>query len=306
MWETIIIQPFVNALLLINSLVNNFGISIILFTILIRLITHPLTVQQFKLTKSMQVMQEDPRYKKMQEKYKNDKDKLSQEQMKFYKEFGVNPLGSCLPTVIQLPLILGLYQSVTKTMAASPLELTRLQQIIYPRLLDASKLLPLENQFLWMDLGQPERINIFGLAIPFLAILVVATTFLQSKLIQPPSSGNDQSAMISNSMSIYMPILMGFMAYSLASGLAIYFLTSNVFGIIQYALLGRANWANIFPFLKKKEDEQPGKKKSQIVDAKAESVPETVEEPEAPTKKADHSTKRSTTKQMRPKMKKKK
>lgn len=306
MWETIIIQPFVNALLLINSLVNNFGISIILFTILIRLITHPLTVQQFKLTKSMQVMQEDPRYKKMQEKYKNDKDKLAQEQMKFYKEFGVNPLGSCLPTVIQLPLILGLYQSVTKTMAASPLELTRLQQIIYPRLLDASKLLPLENQFLWMDLGQPERINIFGLAIPFLAILVVATTFLQSKLIQPPSSGNDQSAMISNSMSIYMPILMGFMAYSLASGLAIYFLTSNVFGIIQYALLGRANWANIFPFLKKKEDEQPGKKKSQIVDAKAESVPETVEEPEAPTKKADHSTKRSTTKQMRPKMKKKK
>ena len=78
MWETIIIQPFVNALLLINSLVNNFGISIILFTILIRLITHPLTVQQFKLTKSMQVMQEDPRYKKMQEKYKNDKDKLKQ------------------------------------------------------------------------------------------------------------------------------------------------------------------------------------------------------------------------------------
>jgi len=306
MWETIIIQPFVNALLLINSLVNNFGISIILFTILIRLITHPLTVQQFKLTKSMQTMQEDPRYKKMQEKYKNDKDKLAQEQMKFYKEFGVNQLGSCLPTVIQLPLILGLYQSVTKAMAASPLELTRLQQIIYPRLLDASKLLPLQNQFLWMDLGQPERINVFGLAIPFLAVLVVATTFLQSKLIQPPSSGNDQSAMISNSMSIYMPILMGFMAYSLASGLAIYFLTSNVFGIIQYALLGRANWANILPFLKKKEDEQPGKKKSQIVDAKAENVPETVEEPEAPTKKTDDRTKRSTTKQMRPKMKKKK
>ena len=304
MWETIIIQPFVNALLLINSLVNNFGISIILFTILIRLITHPLTVQQFKLTKSMQTMQEDPRYKKMQEKYKNDKDRLAQEQMKFYKEFGVNPLGSCLPTLIQLPLILGLYQSVTKAMAASPLELTRLQQIIYPRLLDASKLLPLENQFLWMDLGQPERINVFGLAIPFLAILVVATTFLQSKLIQPPSSGNDQSAMISNSMSIYMPILMGFMAYSLASGLAIYFLTSNIFGIIQYALLGRANWSNIFPFLKKKEDEKEGKKKTEIVDAKAQSVSETVEEPVVPEIKASDRNKHQSTKQMRPKMKK--
>lgn len=278
MWETIVIQPFLNVLLLINSLVGNFGISIILFTILIRLLTHPLTVQQFKATKSMQTLQEDPRYKKMQEKYKDDKDRLAQEQMKLYKELGINPLGSCLPTLIQLPLILGLYQSVTRAMAASPLELFRLEKIIYPGLINAAELLPLQNRFLWMDLGQPERLTIFGIAIPFLAILVVATTYLQSKLIQPPTSGaeNDQGAMISKSMSIYMPILMGFMAYSLASGLAIYFLTSNVFGIFQYALLGRANWSNILPFIKKKEDgQQPEKANPQIVDAKVEDAPKT-------------------------------
>lgn len=280
MWDTLVIQPFVNVLLLINSLVGNFGISIILFTLLIRLLTHPLTVQQFKATRSMQTLQDDPRYKKMQEKYKNDKEKLAQEQMKLYKELGINPLGSCLPTLIQLPLILGLYQSVTRAMAASPVELFRLEQIIYPGLVNAAELLPLENQFLWMDLGQPERITILGLSIPFLAILVVATTFLQSKLIQPPSSGsNDQGAMISKSMSIYMPILMGFMAYSLASGLAIYFLTSNVFGIVQYALLGRANWSNIFPFLKKKDDGQkPDKKAPEIIEAEAEDVDEPAEE----------------------------
>lgn len=280
MWDTLVIQPFVNVLLLINSLVRNFGVSIILFTLLIRLLTHPLTVQQFKATRSMQTLQDDPRYKKMQEKYKNDKEKLAQEQMKLYKELGINPLGSCLPTLIQLPLILGLYQSVTRAMAASPVELFRLEQIIYPGLVNAAELLPLENRFLWMDLGQPERITIFGLSIPFLAILVVATTFLQSKLIQPPSSGsNDQGAMISKSMSIYMPILMGFMAYSLASGLAIYFLTSNVFGIIQYALLGRANWSNIFPFLKKKEDGQkPEKGTPEIIEAEAEDVSESAED----------------------------
>lgn len=306
MWETIIIQPFTNALLLINSLVNNFGISIILFTILIRLITHPLMARQFKTTKAMQEMQADPRYKKMQEKYKNDKEKLAQEQMKYYKEFGVNPMSSCLPTLVQLPLILGLYQSVTRAMAASPYEMVNLEQIVYPRLLDASKILPLQNQFLWMDLGQPERIYIFGLAIPFLAILVVATTFLQSRLIQPPSTGDDQAAMISNSMSIYMPILMGFMAYSLASGLAIYFLTSNIVGIVQYALLGRANWSNIIPFLKKKEDEGSGKKKSGVVDAKAKDVEETIEEEKTPKKKLTDRTKSTTTKQMRPKMKKNK
>jgi len=275
MWTTIVIQPFVNVLLLINSLVHNFGVSIILFTILIRLLTHPLTVQQFKATKSMQKLQEDPRYKKMQEKYKNDKERLAQEQMKLYKEHGVNPMGSCLPTLIQFPLIIGLYQSVIRAMAASPYELFRLERIVYPWLNNAAKLLPLENQFLWMDLGQPERINLFGLSIPFLAILVVITTFLQSKLIQPPSDGNDQAAMMTKSMSIYMPLLMGYMSYSLASGLALYFLASNVFGIVQYSLLGRSDWSNILPFLKKDEDkkETQDKGKTVVLEAEAEDVP---------------------------------
>lgn len=298
MWDTIVIQPFVNVLLLISSLVNNFGVSIILFTILIRLLTHPLTVQQFKATKAMQDLQEDPRYKKIQEKYKNDREKLAQEQMKLYQEKGVKPLGSCLPTLIQLPLILGLYQSVTRAMASSPLELFKLQNIIYPRLINAAEVLPLENQFLWMDLGQPERVNIFGLSIPFLAILVVATTFLQSKLLQPPSSGNDQAAMMSKSMSIYMPILMGFMAYSLASGLALYFLTSNVFGIIQYALLGRANWSNILPFLKKEKG--PEKDQPDIVEVEAEDIPEPVED----DPKAQSSKRQTMPKRKRPKLKK--
>jgi len=186
-------------------------------------------------------------------------------------------------------------------MAASPLELFKLQNIIYPRLINAAELLPLENQFLWMDLGQPERINLFGVSIPFLAILVVATTFLQSKLLQPPSSQNDQAAMMSKSMSLYMPILMGFMAYSLASGLAIYFLTSNVFGIIQYAILGRANWSNVLPFLKKKDKETPPEKgKLEVVDVKAEDVPEPVEEEQ----EAGSQKKQTMPKRKRPKRKK--
>jgi YidC/Oxa1 family membrane protein insertase len=266
-----------------------------------------LTVQQFKATQKMQSLQDDPRYKKMQTKYKNDKDRLAQEQMKLYKELGINPLGSCLPTLIQLPIILGLYQSVTRAMAASPTELFRLEQIIYPRLINAANLLPLENRFLWMDLGQPERVTIFGLSIPLLAILVVATTFLQSKLLQPPTSANDQGAMISKSMSIYMPVLMGFMAYSLASGLAIYFLTSNIFGIFQYAILGRANWANLFPFLKKKDEEKDKDKgKAEIVDATAKDVAETEEEPlEEP--EPDRTGKKPTmSKKKRPKRKKRK
>jgi YidC/Oxa1 family membrane protein insertase len=187
-----------------------------------------------------------------------------------------------LPTLIQLPIILGLYQSVTRAMAASPLELFNLQQIIYPKWINAAKLLPLENQFLWMDLGQPERVSLFGLSIPLLAILVVVTTYVQSKLIQPPSSPDNQAAMMTNSMNIYMPILMGFMAYSLASGLAVYFLTSNLFGIAQYAILGRANWSNILPFLKKKGDDAGAGGKGKVVDAKVKPAPEPVKQKPAP------------------------
>ena len=303
MWNTIVIQPFVNVLLLINSLVHNFGVSIILFTVLIRLLTHPLTVQQFKATKAMQSLQEDPRYKKIQEKYKDDKEKFAEEQMKLYKELGVNPMGSCLPTLIQLPLILGLYQSVTRAMAASPYELFQLERIVYPWMNNAAKLLPLENQFLWMDLGQPERLNVFGIAIPLLAILVVITTFLQSRLIQPPSSDrNDQTAMITNSMNIYMPLLMGYMSYSLASGLALYFLASNVFGIVQYTLLGRSNWSNVLPFLKKKDTtkDTPQKAKPVVVDAEVKEEPK----PNKSTSKSASESKMHMPKKKRPKRKK--
>lgn len=273
MWDTIVIQPFVNVLLLINSLVNNFGISIILFTLLIRLITHPLTVKQFKATQGMQQLNSDPRYKKIQEKYKDDKERLSQEQMKLYKEMGINPMGSCLPTLIQFPLILGLYQSVTRAMAASPFELFRLEQSIYPGFINPAQVLPLQNRFLWMDLGQPERLMVFGVGIPILTILVVITTYLQSKLIEPPSTGGDQGAMMAKSMNIYMPLLMGFMAYSLASGLALYFLASNVIGITQYAILGRANWSNVLPFVKKKQSAPKDDQKTpKIVDVVAEEV----------------------------------
>jgi YidC/Oxa1 family membrane protein insertase len=301
MWETIIIQPFTNVLILINALVNNFGISIILFTILIRLLTHPLTVKQFKATQGMQKLQEDPRYKKMQEKYKDNREKLAQEQMKLYKELGINPMGSCLPTIIQFPIIIGLWQSVNRAMAASPMELYKLEQLIYPFVKNIGNVLPLNNNFLWMNLGQPERLVIGGIGIPFLAILIVISTFLQSKLLQPSSSANDQAAMMNKSMSIYMPLLMGFMAYSYASGLALYFLASNIFGIVQYAILGRANWSNILPFLKKKDDQVAEPKNVKIVEAEVKDIPE-IEEAE-PIKDSE-TTQRKLTKRMRPKRKK--
>ncbi len=254
MWDAIIIAPFINVLLFIYNLIGqNFGVAIILFTILIRLVTHPLTVQQMKGTQGMQEFQKDPRWIEAQEKYKGDKEKLAAEQMRLYKELKINPAASCLPLIIQFPIIIGLYQAIIQSMAKTPLDLFNLVRHIYPGFLDIAQLIPLNNNFLWMDLGQPERLNLpflpFG--IPVLAILVVITTYLQSKLMTPPSANpKDQTAQMTSMMNLYMPIFMGWMAWTLASGLALYFVISNVFGILQYALLGKANWKNLLTFKK--------------------------------------------------------
>jgi YidC/Oxa1 family membrane protein insertase len=104
-WSTLILDPMINSLIWIYSgLAQNFGLAIIVFTILVRLITYPLTASQIKSTKAMQDMQKSKKWQDMQKKHKGDREKLAQEQMKLYKEEGVSPFGSCLPTLIQFPV----------------------------------------------------------------------------------------------------------------------------------------------------------------------------------------------------------
>jgi YidC/Oxa1 family membrane protein insertase len=264
MWDTLFITPSINILLFIYNLIGrNFGLAIILFTILIKLITHPLTAKQIKSSKALTDLQNDKEWLEIQKKYKNDKNKLAEEQMRLYKQRGVSPFASCLPTLIQLPIIIGLYQSIIQTMGNAPLQLINLVSRISPWLVntfsfipwlkDPISLIPLNSHFLWMDLGKPERLYIPGLefsgspfGIPVLAILVVVTSYFQSKLMSPPSA-DPQSKQMSGMMNIYMPLLMGWFAFSFASGLALYFFVSNIIGVIQYALLGRINLRSILP-----------------------------------------------------------
>ncbi len=251
MWDLLIIHPFTNLLLWIYDLLgpgpHMFGVAIILFTILIRLITWPLNTQQLKSAKVMQDLQNDKEWQDIQKKYAKDRERLAQEQMRIYRERGINPFASCLPTLIQFPIIIGLYQSIIRALAATPLGLLQLARSIYP-FMNIAGIIPINSKFLWMDLGSPEHINVFGLALPSLAIIVALTTYLQTKLTMPPSTNpNDQTAAMNSMMSIYMPLLLGYFALSFASGLAVYFITSNVLGIVQYAAMGRVQWRNLLP-----------------------------------------------------------
>jgi len=247
MWD-LFISIFINILLWIYNIIGqNFGIAIILFTILIRIVTWPLNAQQMKGAKAMQDLQNDKEWQAIQKKYAKDKEKLAQEQMRIYREKGINPFGSCLPTLIQFPIIIALYQSIIRALASTPLDLLKLSRSINTDFLDVANLIPLNSKFLWMNLGQPEPYYI-------LAIVVAATTYIQSKLTLPPSTNpNDQSAAMGQSMTITMPLMLGWFALTFPSGLAVYFITSNLLGIVQYAAQGKANWSNLLPKSMRKE-----------------------------------------------------
>src|SRR5512141_1468741 len=262
MWE-LFISIFTSVLLWIYDVVgHNFGVAIVLFTILIRLVTWPLNAQQMKGAPAPPELQNDKEWLDIQKKYAKDKEKQAQEQMRIYRERGINPFGSCLPTLIQFPIIIALYQSITRALAVTPLGLLQLSRSASAfSFLDVSKLIPLNSKFLWMDLGRPESVAIFGFALPTLAIIVALTTYIQSKLTLPASTNpNDQSAAMTGMMSIYMPLFLGYLALSFPSGLAVYFITSNLLGIIQYAMQGKANWRNLIPKLP--GSTQPAVKKS--------------------------------------------
>ncbi len=273
MWNLLIVDPMTNALLFIYNLSGqNFGLAIILFTILVRLVTYPLTARQMKSTQGLQELQKSDEWQSMQKKYKDDREKLAQEQMKLYQEAGVNPIGSCLPTLIQFPIIIGLYQAIISALASTPLQLVNFTKHIYPVFDNISALVPLKSQFLWMDLSQPERLflPLIPVGIPTLAILVVITSFLQTRLMTPTTgAAGDQSAMMNRMMGVYFPLFLGWLAWSFPAGLAIYFVASNVVGILQYAAMGRMDWRNLLPGRKKQEEKplpaktsKPAKKKS--------------------------------------------
>lgn len=246
MWESFI-TLMINILLYIYNLVGqNFGVAIILFTILIRLLMYPLTARQVKSSKAMQDLQGSKKWKDIQKKYKDDKEKLAQKQMELYQEMGISPFGSCLPLLLQFPIIIGLYQAIIRALAVTPVQLVNLSNHIS----NGAELIPINNLFLWMDLSQPERLPMFGIGIPVLAILVVLTSYVQTKMVSTPTTGSDdggQGAQMTKAMSLYMPFFMGYLALTFASGLALYFIATNLTTIAQYVILGQADFKNLLP-----------------------------------------------------------
>ncbi len=233
MWDTLIVDPITNLLLVFYNLLGGETIlAVALLTAVVRLALIPLTLNQQKSMRAQRELQ--PKLKELQKKYKNDQERLAQEQMKLYRKHGFNPVSGCLPLLVQLPLMLGLYRAIIRALAATPLGLLDLPSHIYrvSWLPNLSVLPPLKSQFLWLDLALPDPYFV-------LPILVVVTAWLQQKLISAssPSMGgeaDDQAQAMTQSMQITMPLFMGFISLNYAAGLSVYFVISNLIGIAQY------------------------------------------------------------------------
>ena len=229
-WDLIILSPMINILIVVSgALFNNFGLSIIVLTLIVRGVTIPLTLKQLRSTKALQELQ--PKMSELQKKYGKDKQKLAQEQMRLYKESGINPAGCLLPMLVQLPIWIALFQSIIRVLAVVPEDFLKLSGHLYSSWPQVFSLVPLNSRFLWLDLAVPDRYLL-------LPILVGGSMWLQQKMTTPKTGDPRQQAQ-AQMMLWVMPLMFAFLTLQFPSGLALYWVVSNLISIgLQYFITG--------------------------------------------------------------------
>lgn len=191
------------------EMVNDYGLAIVLFTLIVKLALVPLTLKQTKSMKEMQVIQ--PKVKEIQEKYKNDKEVMNQKVMALYQEHKVNPMAGCLPLLVQMPILFGLFRALREP---------GIYVFGSPEVYNA-----LDTSFLWMsNLSDPD--------LWILPILSALTTYVTSAMMQttPKGQKKDPNQMM---MTYMFPGMMFVMGRTLPAGLTLYWVVGNVFQIAQ-------------------------------------------------------------------------
>ena len=244
-WNAVIIDPMINSLVLLYSIFfNNFGVSILIFTVMMRGVMFPLTVRQSRQMKKMSEIQ--PKVKELQQRYAKDRQKISAETMKIYKEHGVNPIGCLGPMFLQFPIWIGLYSSILQILPAAPDSVVGLSGHLYSWLPRVHAVIPLDSSFLWLDLAEPDSL--------VLPIMVGVSMYLMQKMTVMPSA-DPRQASTNRMMLCVMPLMFGFFTTTFPSGLAIYWIVSNIVGvIIQGFITGWAPLTSMLSFLRTKQE----------------------------------------------------
>lgn len=214
---------FEQLIFLIHEVISNYAIVIIIVTILIKIVLHPLTNKSFVSMRKMQLIQ--PKMAALKEQFKSDPKRLNEEMMKLYKKEGVNPMGGCLPMLLQLPIFIALYQ-------------------VLPRLADIK-----DVSFLWIrDLSSPDtvatieafrNIPLLPYHLNILPLIMTVFSILQTKLTSPTSGRADQMQQQQSKMMMFMPILFLLLFWNMPSGLVLYWTTQTVVSILQQMYINK-------------------------------------------------------------------
>ena len=237
LFHLIVVDPSTNAVVALARVFGgNLGVAIIVFTLVMKLITWPLTASQFKQSRAMQLIQ--PQMQELQKKYKGkDPKKLQSETMALYKEHGVNPLGCLFPMLAQMPIWIALYQVIRLTAGTTPESFVTLSQRLYP-IPFVHQAVPVDTHFLFWNLGVSDT----SLVLP---ILVAASMYVQQKLMTPaPAAAStpqaQQQQQTQQMMTWMMPLMFGVFSLNVPAGLALYWFVSNISGfVLQYFYMGR-------------------------------------------------------------------
>lgn len=232
---------FGSLLAFLYGLIPNYGIAIILITIVIRLLLYPLTSRQARSMAKMQKVQ--PEIKKIQERHKNDRQKLNEELMAFYKEHQINPLAGCLPLLLQFPIFIALFQVLSHPEKRIPLG-----SDLFTAFCDGHQTarscadadgFPVGLRFLGMDLSLGANADLGGFldAIPYFVLiaLVIASGYYQSR--QMTSLQKGRATPQSQMMTRIFPVFFGVISYTLPAGVVLYFFVSNLWQIGQQAIV---------------------------------------------------------------------
>jgi len=238
LYQMVIYQPLFNILVWLYNVIpgHDVGIAIILLTIVVKLILYPFSLQSIRAQKSMQALQ--PKLDELKKKYKDDKEKLSQEMMKLYKDEKVNPFSSCLPVLVQLPILIAVYQVLRNGLSNGSFVL------LYPFIANPGQIGLIAFGFL--DLSKPNMV---------LAVLAGLAQYWQTTMVQvqqPPKTkdgkvlagAKDENVMatMNKQMKYTMPLITIIIGFSLPGGLTLYWLIMTLLTVLQqYVVFRKVN-----------------------------------------------------------------
>ncbi|MCZ2111016.1 MAG: membrane protein insertase YidC [Dehalococcoidia bacterium] len=218
-WFSFLAVPLLRLLKAFHRLTGNYGIDIIILTILVKVLFIPLTNRSMKSMRDMQRLQ--PQMAKLREKFKDDRERLNKEMIELYRRHRVNPLGGCLPMLLQFPVFIGLYQALSQA-----IELRHAKFAFWVHDLSAHECYPWPGQG---TISGCNELNILGVPFPILVLLMGGSMILQQYL--SPSTGMDPAQQ--RMMMVLMPVMFTVMFVNFPSGLVLYWLVNNVLTIAQ-------------------------------------------------------------------------